>query len=248
MTTDAAPTVMTLVRADRALRPPRDAQRAIDLRAVLQAWPLSAPRTVRPSDLRTPAPVGASLALFRGIVVARVLAMIVAGYEPADPFAEAMASLGIDQPTGELVDRWRGLSPEHRAQLRAECIAHVDVLRRTLGEVSPTWLPRCGVATAVRVGAHLMLRDYVDLVLGDVNADASCVALVDVTTAPLSAHTDQIARYHALTHTLRTGTMPWCVVFLSTATGAIRRLDVDTALDLAVVELRAALFQQDVAA
>jgi hypothetical protein len=173
--------------------------------------------------------------------------MHVAGYQPAHPFREAMESL-VAEGQHTLLDAWRALSPDERARLRAECDAHIRVLGDTVGAIAPSWMPRGPVATSVRIGTHLHLRDSVDLVLGDLNATTNSVALIDVTTAGLNDYTDRIARFHALTHTLRTGVPPYCVAFVSTATGEIRRMETTDALERARHELAAVLFTQGEAA
>jgi hypothetical protein len=76
----------------------------------------------------------------------------------------------------------------------------------------------------------VVLRDVVDLVIGNTTSDVASIALFDVTTSPLGEGAERTMRYHALVQTLRTSTMPLRSCTFSTATGELWVRDVDYSL------------------
>ena len=75
-----------------------------------------------------------------------------------------------------------------------------------------------------------MLRDVVDLVIGNTTSDVASIALVRRNDVPLGEGAERTMRYHALVQTLRTSTMPLRTCTFSSATGEIWVRDVDYAL------------------
>ena len=66
--------------------------------------------------------------------------------------------------------------------------------------------PRSSASRAIQrlAGGNVVLRDVVDLVIGNTTGDVASIALFDVTTSPLGEGAERSMRYHALVQTLRT--------------------------------------------
>jgi hypothetical protein len=101
----------------------------------------------------------------------------------------------------------------------------------------------------VRLGnGQVELRDHVDLAIGSVSAGTGN-ALIDITSSVLDDNLERALRFHALVESLRAGIAPRFVAALSTATGDVWRMVVDTdLLQRAVGELLVAVQQMKVAA
>ncbi len=93
------------------------------------------------------------------------------------------------------------------------------------------WLPRTSLRAHQRLaGGNVVLRDVIDLMVGSTASEEASVALLDVTTSPLSEGAERVMRYHALVQTLRTSTVPLRTSIFSSATGELWSLDVDEEL------------------
>jgi hypothetical protein len=218
-------TILDVMRRDSEMRAASDESVASELRARLEVCAHEATLVRAPhGDL---ANVASSMGRVRGMLVHQLLRLAAAGYDWRNPAVDAMAAWRASAPR-ELVEEVARFEPDERAQLRADLEAHAVVLRRALGPLPASWLPRSAMRTRTLVG-HLTLVDVVDLMVGVVGPRAS-VALVDVTSSPLGADAEDRVAYHALCQTLRTMHVPLASAILSTATGEILSRDVDAQL------------------
>ena len=222
-----AMTILDVLRGDPASRPLTDDSAPLALRARLEA---AVGEREEALIVRAPRAESTGLASsagrMRGILVHELVRLAAAGYDWRNPAVDALAAWRANGPR-ELVEDLARLDGDERAALRADVEAHAVVLRRTLGTLPPNWLPRSAVRSRVALaGGRLILVDVVDLMAGIVGPRAS-VALVDVTSAPLSADAEDRVAYHALVQTLRTSRVPLASAMVSTATGDVLSLAVD---------------------
>ncbi len=228
------------LRGDKTKRPLSDFSSASGLRAQLEdgiysimgkASPLS-PLIVRSSSLRqnhnTIDIQQASLSLFRGILVTQVLRLLSVGVDVTDPFSEALSAWRCEKSGSDLVRSFNQLDKEQVARLEADVNAHASTLKRSLGTVSATWMPRSCIRASQRfAGGHVLLFDVVDLMVGSTTSKFASVALFDVTTSPLDAGAERTMRFHALMQTLKTSVVPLRTSIFSSATGELWTSDVD---------------------
>lgn len=182
--------------------------------------------------------LAASSGRVRGILVHELVRLAAAGYDWRNPAVDALAAWRANGPRGFVEDLKR-FEPDERAALRADVEAHAVVLRRTLGSLPPSWMPRSALRSRVALAnGRLLLVDVVDLMAGIVGAHAS-VALVDVTSSPLGADAEDRIAYHALVQTLRTSRVPLASALVSTATGdVLSRFVDDNLLERAIAYVR----------
>jgi hypothetical protein len=238
---DAAPlNVMDVLRGERATRPPANASAAAGLRATLEdgiydrlgAQRRDEPIIVRASSLREGAtafdPTAAPLARLRGALITQALRLLSAGVEVNDVFADLLAAWRADAGESALTDHVDRLDADDVARLSTDLTAHWVTLKRSLGPLSTRWLPRTSLRAYQRLaGGNVILRDVIDLMVGTTTGDVASVALLDVTTSPLSEGAERVMRYHALVQTLRTSVVPLRSSMFSTATGELWSTDVD---------------------
>jgi len=233
-----APTVAETLRGDPLERPMVDRTRAGGLRALLEdgiydvvgANNPDVPIVIRSSTLRRDPPVidsmASQLGRLRGVLVHQVLRLASVGVTPEFPFADALAAWRLDA-RGALVTCFDQLSSDDRARLEADVSAHAVTLRRALGDIPASWMPRSALRVSQRLaGGRVLLHDLVDLMVGTTSGVAS-VALLDLSTSPLGQDAERTLRYHALVQTLRTSIPPLRVSSFSSATGELWTSDVD---------------------
>jgi hypothetical protein len=238
-----SPTVADVLRGDRSTRPGCDRTIAPGLRAELedQIHALLSQNhrddvlTVHPGHLRDvgrTADLGrAPTGRLRGVLVAQILRLLVVGHDMVDPFADAFDAWRTNGVGDELVNFAAQLGPDDLARLATDVTAHAVTLTQHLGRINPRWRPRTDVSSVSRLaGGTVVLRDRYDLVVGSTNTAQASIALFDVTTSPFGVGHERVLRYHALSETLRSGVAPLRVVSLSTATGDLWSIDVDTEL------------------
>jgi hypothetical protein len=189
----------------------------------------------------TPSP----LASARGVLLTYVLRLVVAGAEVRHPLLDAMQAWRCDAGHSELQDVISHLSADDSARLTSEIEAHAVTLRQHLGDLSPTWQLRTNQRASIRVANDaVMLRDTIDLMIGEVSGADCRVGLLDITSSPLHEHFSDVLDYHALVQTLRTGSAPLRVAGLSTATGETLTLEVtEASLERALSNVMAAVIR-----
>ena len=186
------------------------------------------PLVVRASSFRHGShdPYYSPLGRIRGALVTSVLRLHTAGYVPSDFFEDAVTAWRASESASELVEFFNVLDPNERAMLATDVTAHAVTLVTKFGDIPATWRSRTAVRTSIRLhGGSVLLRDHVDVVIGS-NVQGSGVALIDVTTAPLSPDLERALRFHALCESLRGSRPPRMVAAFSTATGEVWRMRV----------------------
>ncbi len=241
---DSSPlSVVDALRGDRTKRPLIDTASAAGLRSllddgiyeVLGSQRLATPLVVRASSLG-PASFAtdistSSIGRLRGILVGQLLRLLSVGVSIDHPFDDAVCAWRAEVGTNDLLKCLDGLDGDERARLATDLDAHFVTLSRALGEVPARWRPRSAARAVQRLaGGNVLLRDVVDLVIGNATSDVASIALFDVTTSPLGEGSERTMRYHALVQTLRTSTMPLRTCIFSSATGEFWVRDVDYSL------------------
>jgi hypothetical protein len=234
--------VLDVLRGSREARPPSDATSVAGLRASLEdalsdlidETALTTPIIFRASSLRYWPEVEVGVAApgrVRGVLVTHALRLWSAGLCVAGGFEEALQAWRSEGQRNDLTEFVDRLEANDRARLAADVEAHWVTLRDSLGPLSSRWLPRTALRAYQRLcDGRVILRDVVDLMVGTTSGADASIALLDVTTSPLTDGDESVARYHALVQTLRTGVAPLRTSIFSTATGALLSLDVNAEL------------------
>ncbi len=241
---DSSPiSVVDALRGDRTKRPLIDTASAAGLRSllddgiyeVLGAERLTTPLVVRASSLHqrstTTDIMASGTGRLRGVLVSQVLRLLSVGVSIDRAYEDALCAWQAEVGTNELLECLNRLDDDERARLATDLDAHCVTLSRALGEIPARWRPRSAARAIQRLaGGNVVLRDVVDLVIGNTTSDVASIALFDVTTSPLGEGAERTMRYHALIQTLRTSTMPLRTCTFSTATGELWVRDVDYSL------------------
>ncbi len=188
------------------------------------------PYVIRPSSFRQTVATSAytPFGRMRGALITQLMRLIAINYPIDELFACAVSAWRASEGASELVEVFASLDDDERARLATDVVAHGVVLQQRLGTPPATWLPRTAVRSGIRLaGGGVILRDHVDLVIGNANGEGTGVALIDITTSTLDQSMEQALRYHAVVETLKNGTAPRFVAALSTATGQLWRFNVD---------------------
>jgi hypothetical protein len=234
---------MDVLRGEREARPLVNLTAAAGLRSQLEdgiyerLGPdlLTAPLVIRAASLRANTVAfdvsSAPLAQVRGILVTQALRLLSVGVAIDDAFYDALSAWRADAGQNDLTNYVERLEHDELARLVTDVTAHCLTLKRSLGPLSARWLPRTSLRAYQRLaGGNVVLRDVIDLMVGTTTSSDASVALLDVTTSPLSEDAERLMRYHALVQTLRTSTVPLRSSMFSTATGELWSLDVDEEL------------------
>jgi len=234
---------MDVLRGERESRPQANLTAAAGLRSQLEdgiyelVGPdlLGAPLVIRAASLRRNSAIydftSSPLAQVRGILINQALRLLSVGIEIDDAYNDAFFAWRADVGTNDLTQYVDRLEGDERARLMTDVTAHCLTLKRSLGSLSSRWLPRTSLRAHQRLAAgNVVLRDVIDLMVGTTTSDDASVALLDVTTSPLTEGAERVMRYHALVQTLRTSTVPLRSSMFSTATGELWSLDVDDEL------------------
>ncbi len=240
---DSSPiSVVDALRGDRSKRPLIDTASAAGLRSLLDdgiyevmgAERVMTPLVVRASSLHrasTTDIMTSGTGRLRGVLVSQVLRLLSVGVSIDRPFDDALCAWRSEVGTNDLLEHLDRLDDDERARLATDLDAHCVTLSRALGEIPARWRPRSAARAIQRLaGGNVVLRDVVDLVIGNTTSDVASIALFDVTTSPLGEGAERTMRYHALVQTLRTSTMPLRTCTFSTATGELWVRDVDYSL------------------
>ena len=249
----ATPPLLEVLRGDRGRRPTRDTTAAAGLRSQLTDLVFecrgerpSEPLVITGADVRRASSAheiaDSPLARARGILVTTALRLTVAQVHLDDPYHDALLAWRAERPRHALIDL-DALDVDQVARLRAEVNAHVTTLTSQIPSVPAAWRPRSAQrANVILAGGALIVRDVIDLAVGSTSSERASVALLDVTTSPLSPASERLLRYHALVETLRSSVVPLRTSIFSTATAQVWSLDVDaTVLQRGLEDLAAIL-------
>ena len=248
--TEASPELLSdVLRGDRARRPRRDDTAAAGLRALLEdhVFEIFGPvrrecavvvnsATIHGTHRRSEI-TDSSLSRARGVLISTLLRLLVAQVHVENPFDDAVAAWRGERPHDELLNVVEHLDADQAARLRADVEAHFVTLARYVGPLPSNWWPRTSQrARQMLGGGNVLLSDVVDLIIGSARSELASVALVDVTTSALGVGAERVMRFHALVQTLRASVVPLRTSILSSATGELWTLDVDTGLLLRAVD------------
>lgn len=181
-------------------------------------------------------PMGVTLPLARGAMVAALFRQLVATGRVGDPVADALAALragGRDDDVAAFVE---GLPAGDRRALHREVADHAATMAARWPAVAPGWYPRTGDRIAVPLaGSRVVLCGQADLLLGAPPGERASVCLVDVRSGtPRPA--DRVGlHFLGLLEALRSGAPPFRLATFYSATGELVAEEVpDTLLATAV--------------
>jgi hypothetical protein len=154
-------------------------------------------------------------ALFRQLVNGR----LVDDGEVADPLGDALEALGAGGPD-PVVDHIESLSPPALAALSETVAAHAAHLRDMVPRFAPGWMPRTGDRVAIPLaGGRVVLHGVFDLLVGLPQPGTASLCALGLSTSGPWAHERRSLHYLALLETLRSGTPPFRLALLESASG-----------------------------
>jgi hypothetical protein len=164
-------------------------------------------------------------------LITQALRLLSVGVELNNPYQDSLLAWRCEVGDNGLTRYVDQLEGDDEARLMTDVNAHCLTLQQSLGPLPTRWLPRTSLRAYQRLaGGNVVLRDVIDLMVGTTTSNVASVALLDVTTSPLSEGAERSMRYHALVQTLRTSAVPLRTSMFSTATGELWSLDVDNEL------------------
>ncbi len=198
--------------------PPLDAARSVVTHERLERA-LSCPPH-RPTDRSTERTFTVPLAC--GALVGALFRQLVTVGAIADPMADALEALSLDDRQAPLVDWIEGLVTAERAELGAEVGRQARGLVERWPTLESSWLPRTDETLRVPLRDGIVeLTTRVDLAIGRPAGGEATVALVDVASGVRRpGHRDDRA-VDALVETLRTSVPPFVVATYYTRTGEL---------------------------
>jgi hypothetical protein len=156
-------------------------------------------------------------ALFRQLVHAGTI---------GDPLGDALDALAVEA-SGELVDRIESLARAERAWLAETVASHAAQLAGLVPRFAPGWLPRTDDRIAIPLaGGRVVLHGVADLLVGVPHPGVASLCLLGLTTSGPWARERRSLHFLALLETLRSGTPPFRLALLESATGRYRIEDV----------------------
>ncbi len=161
-------------------------------------------------------------AFVRGALVATLFRLFVTSGKSENPFADACAVLFSEPQHQETANFVATLAARDLRGLEREIVLHARNLESRWPVLSPTWMPRTGVAMAAALdGGRVILRGMADLAIGQPNKEVPSICLVSVRSTPLHhAHREEL-RFLGLIETLRSGVPPFRLATYSTLTGEV---------------------------
>jgi hypothetical protein len=149
-------------------------------------------------------------ALFRQIVTAGVLG------DPLPNAIGALRAMGSDP----VPDHVEALPQPARAALADHLEAHARTLEALVPRLAPGWMPRTDDYVAVPLaGGRVVLHGVFDLLVGLPRPPTAALCAVGLSTGGPWAHERRSLHYLALLETLRSGTPPFRLALLDSASG-----------------------------
>jgi hypothetical protein len=149
-------------------------------------------------------------ALFRQLVYMRAL---------GDPLGDALDALAAEG-SDELVERIESLAGTERAWLAETVASHAAQLAGLVPRFAPGWLPRTEDRIAIPLaGGRVVLHGVADLLVGVPYPDVASLCALGLTTGGPWARERRSLHFLALLETLRSGTPPFRLALLESATG-----------------------------
>jgi hypothetical protein len=136
-----------------------------------------------------------------------------------DPLGDALDALTAEG-SDELVHRIEALAGTERAWLAETVASHAAQLAGLVPRFAPGWLPRTDDRIAIPLaGGRVVLRCVADLLVGVPHPDVASLCALGLTTSGPWARERRSLHFLALLETLRSGTPPFRVALLESATG-----------------------------
>ena len=225
--------VLALLRGETAARPQFDPQLRGGLRAWLEdaAYGLVAgrgehaeplflgPRQLlgSPGEWRDGDDVSDELLLSH--LVHALFRHLVSGGDVTDALPTALAALGA-VGAHAVVDRIESLTVEARAALADTLSAQAGHLADMVPRFAPGWLPRTDDRVAIPLaGGRVVLHGTFDLLVGLPHPGTASLCAIGLSTSGARARERRTLHYLALLETLRSGSPPFRLALLESATG-----------------------------
>jgi hypothetical protein len=149
-------------------------------------------------------------ALFRHLVTTGSIAA------PLPEALDALAASGAD----DIVERVDALPPGARAALGDSLVVHSRHLGALVPRFAPSWLPRTDDRIAIPLaGGRVVLRGVFDLLVGTPRPDSASLCALGLSIDGPWVRARRTLHYLALLELLRSGTPPFRLAMLHSATG-----------------------------
>jgi hypothetical protein len=136
-----------------------------------------------------------------------------------DPMGDALDALAAEG-SDELVDRIESLAGAERALLAETVASHATQLVGLVPRFAPGWLPRTDDRIAIPLaGGRVVLHGVADLLVGVPHPDVASLCALGLSTSGPWARERRSLHFLALLETLRSGTPPFRMALLESATG-----------------------------
>jgi hypothetical protein len=225
--------VLALLRGDTAARPRFDPELAGGLRAWLEdaAYDVVAkrgehapPLFLGPSQLLgSPAGWRDNEGLSDELILSRLahalFGQLVHVGELGDPLRDALGALRASGAEA-LVGHVESLSAAARAALCETMALHAANMKEMVPRFAPGWMPRTNDRVAIPLaGGRVMLHGSFDLLVGLPQPGTASLCALGLSTSGPWARERRSLHYLALLETLRSGTPPFRLALLESATG-----------------------------
>ncbi len=136
-----------------------------------------------------------------------------------DPLGDALDALAAEG-SDEVVDRIESLAGAERAWLAETVASHATQLVGLVPRFAPGWLPRTDDRIAIPLaGGRVVLHGVADLLVGVPRPDVASLCALGLSTSGPWARERRSLHFLALLETLRSGTPPFRLALLESATG-----------------------------
>lgn len=136
-----------------------------------------------------------------------------------DPFGDALDALRVGGGA-ETVAQIEAAEPAARAALADTLARHATNLRAVVPRFAPGWLPRTDDRVAIPLaGGRVVLRGVFDLLVGIPQPDVASLCALALSTGGTWVRARRSLHYLALLETLRSGTPPFRLALLESASG-----------------------------
>jgi hypothetical protein len=161
-----------------------------------------------------------------GRLVHTLVRQLVMGGTLGDPWHDALDGLAASGST-DVVRRCEALEGPDRTALAERVAAHAGHLVDLLPRLAPGWMPRTDDRIAIPLaGGRVVLHGVWDLLVGVPRPGAASLCALGLTTGRPWAWERRSLHFLALLETLRSGTPPFRLALIESATGRYGAEDV----------------------
>jgi hypothetical protein len=137
-----------------------------------------------------------------------------------DPLGDALDALRALGGEDDVVEHIESLAPAARAGLAATVSSHAARLRAVVPRLAPGWMPRTDDRVAIPLaGGRVVLHGVFDLLIGSRQPGVSSLCALGLSTGGPWARERRTLHYLAVLETLRSGTPPYRLALLESASG-----------------------------